>query len=177
MRKLIATSEGKFIGTHIGSMLDKILRKKKGSDAYKRSLIERNHLINRALKYIEWNQIEVIGYENLKNMKKGKKGFRTNVGFRNRQKYWTYGKVKIRIVELAQQNRVLPVFNNPRHSSSQCPACSYISADNRCNEHFDCLTCGYKQDADTVGAINMVSRTMKYLRCLESRNKKLCCYI
>ncbi|WP_417500971.1 RNA-guided endonuclease InsQ/TnpB family protein [Marinobacter sp.] len=45
----------------------------------------------------------------------------------------------------------------PRNTSRTCPACSHVSADNRRTQAgFHCVDCGFKENADTVGAINVL---------------------
>ncbi|AQR65003.1 cytosine methyltransferase [Aquaspirillum sp. LM1] len=45
----------------------------------------------------------------------------------------------------------------PRNTSRTCPACGHVSADNRrTQERFECVECGFKENADLVGAINVL---------------------
>jgi putative transposase len=47
----------------------------------------------------------------------------------------------------------------PANTSRTCPACGYVSAQNRRRqEKFACLECGFEENADLVGAINILSR-------------------
>ena len=44
----------------------------------------------------------------------------------------------------------------PKNTSRTCPACGHVSADNRQTQaRFECVECGYKNNADVVGAINV----------------------
>lgn len=53
----------------------------------------------------------------------------------------------------------------PRNTSRTCPACGHVSADNRQNQaRFCCVECGFEENADLVGAINILSRGMEILR-------------
>ena len=53
----------------------------------------------------------------------------------------------------------------PQYTSQTCPACGHVSKDNRTSqEKFLCVACGYENHADVVGAINILSRGMKFLR-------------
>ena len=48
----------------------------------------------------------------------------------------------------------------PHHTSQTCPSCSHVSAENRRTQaRFVCVACGYENNADTVGAINILERT------------------
>jgi len=46
----------------------------------------------------------------------------------------------------------------PPHNTSQtCPACGHVSADNRQTQaRFVCVECGFEENADVVGAINIL---------------------
>ena len=39
---------------------------------------------------------------------------------------------------------------------------------NRKGEKFECLACGYKADADFVGALNILAKTLRFLGSLGS---------
>jgi putative transposase len=63
-----------------------------------------------------------------------------------------------------------------KHSRA-CPCCEVISKENRKTQaQFECINCGYKNNADVVGAINILERGHRLLACGEmaflSRSKK-----
>ena len=43
-------------------------------------------------------------------------------------------------------------------TSQKCPHCGYHDALNRHNEAFKCIHCKFAEDADFVGALNVLSR-------------------
>ncbi len=48
------------------------------------------------------------------------------------------------------------------------PRCEHISKDNRKTQaQFECVDCGYKNNADVVGAINILERGYRLLACGE----------
>lgn len=47
---------------------------------------------------------------------------------------------------------------NPKYTSQECPECHHISPGNREKEKFICEECGYADDADTNGAVNICNR-------------------
>ncbi len=56
----------------------------------------------------------------------------------------------------------------PRNTSRTCPACGYVSAENRQTQaRFACVECGYENNADLVGAINILERGHRLLACGE----------
>ena len=55
------------------------------------------------------------------------------------------------------------------HTSQTCPACQHVSADNRKSQaHFECVECGFSENADLVGAINIKARGHRVLACGDS---------
>ena len=45
----------------------------------------------------------------------------------------------------------------PQNTSRTCPCCGHVSKDNRkTQEHFECVECGLTENADVVGAINIL---------------------
>lgn len=167
MNKLIVTSEGQFIGEGFKELNDKILKTKKNTKARKKALRERDNYFNECVNQLPWDRIGIFAYENLKNLVKGKKGRRKKKSFRVRQKHWAYRKLISRLLEKCEENRVRPVYVNPKNTSCTCPACGNVDARNRKDELFNCLTCGHEQDADLVGAINVLNKALRWIE--ESR--------
>jgi len=51
------------------------------------------------------------------------------------------------------------------HTSRTCPDCGHVAKENRLTQaRFLCVECGYENNADVVGAINILSRGMQLLR-------------
>jgi len=47
----------------------------------------------------------------------------------------------------------------PHHTSQACPSCGHVSKDNRQTQaKFLCVDWGHENDADVVGAINVLER-------------------
>ena len=66
------------------------------------------------------------------------------------------------------------VLVDPRYTSQTCPICGYTSAKNRPTQaHFGCQKCGHTENADVVGARNILkkSRTGSVRPCSELGNK------
>ena len=55
---------------------------------------------------------------------------------------------------------------NPRNTSRMCPACSHVSAENRKTQFkFECVECGYAENADLNAAINILRAGHAQLAC------------
>jgi len=54
----------------------------------------------------------------------------------------------------------------PHHTSQTCPHCKCVSKDNRkTQDQFECVDCKYKNNADVVGAMNILERGYRLLAC------------
>ncbi|VWD13752.1 DNA-cytosine methyltransferase [Burkholderia lata] len=57
----------------------------------------------------------------------------------------------------------------PANTSRTCPACGYVSADNRTTQaKFACVKCSYEENADVVGALNILARGHRVAACGET---------
>ncbi len=55
---------------------------------------------------------------------------------------------------------------NPRNTSRTCPCCGHVSAQNRQTQaRFACVECGYENNANLVGAINILAAGHAVLAC------------
>lgn len=56
----------------------------------------------------------------------------------------------------------------PQNTSRTCPCCGHVSADNRQTQaRFVCVDCGFEENADLVGAINILARGHRVAACGE----------
>ena len=130
VNKLIADSDGKFYGTNFKKIRDKIKRRKPGSKGKQRSIKERENFINKTINGLPWNTLKVIGIEELKNLKKGKRKGRGKK-FRKAMAPWTYRQVTKQIGLKAQENRVHLVAVPSAYTSQTCPSCRVVLKENR----------------------------------------------
>lgn len=58
---------------------------------------------------------------------------------------------------------------DPRNTSRKCPACGHIAKENRLTQaHFECVECGFTENADLVGAVNILAAGYAVLACGEA---------
>jgi IS605 OrfB family transposase len=167
VNKLISDSDGHHYGTDFKCIRDRVRRRRPGSKGRLRAHRERDNLINRTVNQLPWPELRAVGIEKLKHLKTGKKPNR-NKAFRKAMSPWVYRRVLNRIELKARENRVLPVAVDPANTSRQCPVCGTTDMLNRRGEDFLCVACGHANDADTVGARNILARTLPTLGSLES---------
>lgn len=55
---------------------------------------------------------------------------------------------------------------DPKNTSRTCPCCGLVSADNRKTQaRFECVDCGFVENADVVGALNILARGHRVIAC------------
>ena len=55
---------------------------------------------------------------------------------------------------------------NPKNTSRTCPCCGHIGKENRQTQaNFECVECGYRENADVVGAMNVLRAGHAQLAC------------
>ncbi len=157
IKKLITTSNRRYYGKNIEQKMDKIARKKQGSKAFKRALIERDEYINKIAKKLPFKKSKTFVVENIKNIfkySKQKKKLRKE----QRKKYqrWVYRKLFNRLEQLTEAKGVLLKSVNPSYTSQTCSECGFVHKLNRKGEIFFCRNCGYKKDADWNASKNIL---------------------
>lgn len=159
VHKLLVDSDGTQYGLETKAVCTRVRRCKPKSRGRLRASRARKDYINKVVKALPWDVIGVLGVENLNNLKLGKKPGRGK-SFRKAIAPWTYRQAIARIEMLAQENRVRLVAVDPRNTSRQCPSCGTVAKENRRGEAFRCVRCNYSADADHVGAMNVLARTL-----------------
>jgi len=156
-KKLVVLSNGQYIGTELEQKCEKISKKKQGSKAFKRALVERNEYINREVKQIPFFELKAIIVENLKNVKHKTKG-KIARKVMNKLQRWTYPYFLNRLALACETSGVHVYRVNPAYTSQRCWQCGSIHKENRNGEIFLCKECGYTQDADFNASRNILYR-------------------
>ena len=112
-----------------------------------------NHRYSKALiDYAVKHQFGTIQMEDLS-------GIKNQDGFPKFLRHWTYYDLQSKIEAKAKEQGIIVVRVNPRFTSQRCSKCGYVDAGNRKNqEHFLCLKCGFKCNADFNASQNLSIR-------------------
>ena len=165
----IATSDGHKTGSDrhrhtLSSILQKLARRKKDSNGFRRAQTHRTNFINWSVNQINLNGVKDVIIENLKDMRRGKKIER----FRSS---WTYSKIFDKIEQRCEELGVRVQRVSPRNTSRQCSSCGSIDVQNRKGKNFKCLACGFEFDADLNAARNILFRgKAPIVPCVEKVN-------
>ncbi len=152
-KKLIATSDYRTYGHELEAVYQKISRKKQGSKAFKRSLIERDNKTNRIVNQVPLKRVKTLVVEDLKNLKQKTKG-KLRKTFVNKMQRWSYRDVLDKLTSLAEETGFTLKKINPAYTSQRCSACGVICKSNRQGEIYKCA-CGLFLDADVNASLNI----------------------
>ena len=158
VKKLFTTSDKQFFFTDFEGIIYKLNNKKQGSKKWKKLKYWLKTEINRVIKQLITGSFSPI-LENLKNLKKNtKKEHKLNKRTRKLLQNWCYSYILRRIKEVCETRGVLWFTVPSNNTSRACPYCRYVDKRNRVGEKFKCLRCGFLEDADYVGALNILKK-------------------
>ena len=117
------------------------------------------YFLNKTVKdYFESTDLRLVVTEKLKDLKKGKTGYKQSKEFRKTLSNWNYRALLDIIQKHCENNRVSFRSVAPYCTSQKCPSCGYTKRENRSNEDFKCLQCNFEEQADYVGSLNIRDR-------------------
>jgi len=152
-KKLIVSSDKEFIGDF--KIYEKIARKKQGSKAFKRALIERDEIVNISCKALDLDNVKELFAEDLKNVKYKSKG-KIRKKFNHKLQRWSYVKVLQKLTMLCEESGILFKKIPPQYTSQRCSCCGEIHKKSRKNEFFKCVSCNFESDADYNASLNIL---------------------
>lgn len=152
-KKLLITSENQKLDKGLEAVYEKISRKKQGSFAFKKTLIERDNLINQSLNEFNLSDVKELVCEDLRNVKKNTKG-KLRKQFVNKLQRWSYTQCLSKLGRMAEEAGTLFTKVNPAYTSQKCSVCGIIRKLNRKGEIYKCV-CGNIMDADFNASINI----------------------
>jgi len=156
-KTMLADSEGVEHGVELEAVYEKIARKKQGSKAFKRSLVERNNTINRVVNKMSFKGVKALVVEDLKNVKKNSKG-RIRKTFNNKLQRWSYVRVLHKLALVCEELGLTFEKVNPAYTSQTCSLCGHVAKASRKGKSFSCVSCGHTSDADLNAAVNIRNR-------------------
>jgi putative transposase len=135
----------------------------------------RRDFLHKASSSISKNHAMIV-LEDLKicNMSKSAKGSVDSPGRQIAQKSGLnksildqgWGEFKRQLIYKSDWGGGLVVHVSPQYTSQTCPCCHFVSRENRKTQSaFLCIECGYQNNADVVGAINILRAGHAQLAC------------
>lgn len=108
-----------------------------------------NHCLSKCL--VNTPNIKTIVFENLKGIRKQRKGRKLNKWLSS----WTFYQLQTFTKYKALSKGIEVAFVDPRYTSQKCSNCGNIDKKNRNQHQFKCTQCDFKLDADLNAALNI----------------------
>jgi IS605 OrfB family transposase len=157
INKLLSCSNGEYLGVEIKQLLIKLNRRKSGSRNYNQTLKEIKDYIGQSINKIDFQNLDMIVMENLKNITRNTK-YKTSKNLRKQLGHWNLNLLFSRIINKCEENRVLFELVSPEFTSQTCSSCGEIHKESRNGEIYKCINCGFESDSDFNASINILNR-------------------
>jgi IS605 OrfB family transposase len=141
-------SDGQQIGQAVVERIRSFPKRKQNTHA------EIKARMGQAIKQIDWSPIRVLCIEDLKRVKRGKRGTFSRVHNR-RLSHWLYAYVADWLARPCEERGIRLERKHPAYTSQYCPVCSRWDRRNRSGDRFRCVHCGYTAQADQNAAHNL----------------------
>lgn len=137
-------------GHTLKSILDKLSRKKKGSNGFRKTQEHRNNYVNYSLKQLNLDNVKELRLEGLKDVNRGQSVSRLLSSF-------PYPLIKSKLQDICLISGVHFVQQSNMYRSQRCSCCGFVLKRNRVGKTFICRKCGFATDSDINAAINHVA--------------------
>lgn len=135
-------------GHTLHSVLETLSRKKKGSNAFKRSQMHRENFINWSINQLNIKNIQEIKLEDILNI--GYKSGKSRI-----MSHWTNTLIRDKVEKVCEENGVRLTRMSPTYRSQRCSGCGVVRKANRKGKIYSCKHCGYEADADYNASCNL----------------------
>jgi len=110
--------------------------------------------IDRYINKINLDGVSVVILENLKHVKRGKRGKFSRQSNRLLS-FWHYAKARRRLENRCEGLGIRVALKDPAYTSQRCHVCGNIDSKSRKGVRFACTRCGFVCDADHNGSKNL----------------------
>lgn len=135
-------------GWNLDGIQQKLSRRKKGSNGFKRAQQHRDNHIGWCVNQLNLTGVKKVKIENIFKIRKNKKSSRY-------MSHWTYTTLFEKLLDYCYQQGVLVDKINPTYTSQRCSCCGWTRKSNRKGKAFKCGSCGYTVDSDLNASVNI----------------------
>lgn len=134
-------------GHSLGSIINKMARKKKGSKAFKRVQSHRKNFVNWSINQLNFVGVREIRLEKIWNIRYKKRCSR-------KMSHWSNPEIRDKLKAKAEEQEVLVTEQSSTYRSQRCCNCGLVRKANRKGKLYSCKSCGAQSDADWNAAKN-----------------------
>ena len=141
-------SQADLHGHTLDSILERMSKKTKGSNAFRRCQTHRKNYTNWSINQLNLTGVKQVNIENIKDLRRGKRSSR-KLG------HWVYRDISSKLESVCEQSGVLIVRKSPTYTSQRCSCCGWTQKANRIGKTFRCRRCTFVYDADLNASVNI----------------------
>lgn len=136
-------------GHSLESIMDSMVKKRKGSKAFAKLQTLRKNFINWSLNQINFSEFKEVRLEKIWNI-----GYKTRKS--RKMSHWTNTLIRDKIKKSAQEAEVPLIEQDSSYRSQRCSSCGSVRKANRKAKEYKCKHCGFICDADLNASLNHV---------------------
>lgn len=137
-------------GHTLDSIMNKMSRLKKGSNAFRRAQEHRKNYINWSIKQLNLDNVKEIKLEDI-----------WSIGYKNPRSrflsHFTNTLIRDKVIDIGEELGVLVTPQESTYMSQRCSCCGLVRKANRKGKSYTCNYCGKMMDADYNAACNHVA--------------------
>jgi IS605 OrfB family transposase len=107
-------------------------------------------------KYAEESNARIVVFEDLSNIREA--SLKKGKDLREKVCRWPYGSLQFKAGYKLAEKGIETTIVDPAYTSQTCPRCGHIAKGNRIGLQFQCMACGYRNDADLTASENIRDR-------------------
>jgi transposase len=131
----------------LDSILNTVLKKKRGSNAFKRAKKHQENFINWSINHLNLDNVKQINLEEI-----------WNIGYKNRTTiklfHWQNTLIRDKIESVCEERGIRLIHQSSTYRSQRCSCCGNVRKSNRKGKIYSCKHCGNIMDADLNAAKN-----------------------
>jgi transposase len=135
-------------GHSLGSIMQRLVRRRKGSKSFGRAQRQRKNFIHWSLNQLNLKPIKELRLEEI-----------INIGYRRSKSrlmlHWTNTVIRDKTAALCRENGVRLQLQSSTYRSQRCSQCGLVRKANRVGKKYQCKLCGYRADADFNASRNL----------------------
>ena len=136
-------------GHTFDSILDKVSRKKKGSNAFKRAKQHQKNFVNWSINQLNFSNVKQLNFEEI-----------YNIGYKNptnrKLSHWQNTLIRDKTESKCEDLGIRLIYQSSTYMSQRCSCCGNVRKANRKGKNYSCKNCGNTMDADLNAAKNHV---------------------
>lgn len=135
-------------GHDLNSINDRLSRKKKGSNGFRRTITHRTNYINHSINQLNWNKIGTLKIEKIRNLRRGRRTSR-------KLQHFVYKQIFDKLKSNSERYNVCINEVDPTYTSQRCSCCGWTRKSNRKGLLFKCGNCSHEQNSDLNASSNI----------------------